>query len=47
VYREERLDVYINREKYGSRATHKNSSLLTKHEDYPRVKVWEYKESEK
>jgi hypothetical protein len=47
MYKEERLDIYINREKYESRATQKNTSLLTKQKDYPRVKVRENKESEK
>ena len=47
MYKEERLDIYINREKYESRVTQKNRSLLTKLKDYPRVKVRENKESEK
>jgi hypothetical protein len=47
MYKEERLDIYINREKYEARATQKNRSLLTKQKDYPRVKVRENKESEK
>jgi hypothetical protein len=47
MYKEERLDIYINREIYESRATQKNTSLLTKQKDYPRVKERENKESEK
>ena len=47
LYKEERLDIYINREKYESRATQKNRSRLTKQKDYPRVKVRENRGSEK
>jgi hypothetical protein len=47
MYKEERLDIYINREKYERRATQKNTSLLTKQEDYLWVKVLETTESKK